>query len=229
MTTTATKLIRVMLVEDDKLHRLGLKTQLGKDPELKVVGEAANREDALKLTAVEQPDIILLDLNLGKESGLDLLPELVSAAPGARIIVVTGELDLEAHQKAISKGAMGLVLKEHVLEHIVRAVKQVYNGDVWFNRSMMLKVIEGMAKSDTAKKSDPEMIKIGTLTEREREVISLVGEGLKNKQIAERLRPIVSETTVRHHLTSIFGKLEVSDRLELVIYALKYGLATLPK
>jgi two-component system nitrate/nitrite response regulator NarL len=226
MTTTANS-IRIILIEDDELTRLGLRTQIGKDPQLEVAGEAANRKDALNITREKQPDIILLDLNLGDESGLELLPELLSVAAGARVIVVTGGRDLEAHHRAISHGAMGLVLKQDAVEHVTRAVKQVYNGDVWFNRSMMLKVITGMAKASAVKKPDPEAVKIKTLTERECEVIGLVGEGLKNRVIADRL--FISETTVRHHLTSIFAKLEVSDRLELVIYAFKHGLSALPK
>ena len=239
---TITKPIRVMLIEDDELTQLGLRTQIGKDPTLKVVGEAASREKAIKICKDEQPDIILLDLNLSGDddnaaaaenqnsselSGIALLPELLSLAHGARVIVVTGVRDLEAHQRAISHGATGLILKQDAVEHVTRAVKQVYNGDVWFNRSMMLKVIEGMTKGNAVKKPDPELAKIKTLTEREREVIDLVGEGLKNRAIGDRL--CISETTVRHHLTSIFSKLEVSDRLELVIYAYKHGLAVLPK
>jgi two-component system, NarL family, nitrate/nitrite response regulator NarL len=224
---TATKSIRVMLVEDDELTRLGLRTQIGKDPLLEVAGEAANCGDALKTAREEQPDIILLDLNLGEESGLEFLPELLSAVPSARVIVVTGERDLEAHQRAIGRGAMGLVLKQDAVEQVARAVKQVYHGDVWFNRSMMLQVINRMAKAGAVKEPDPEADKIRTLTEREREVIGLVGEGLKNKGVAERL--CISETTVRHHLTSIFAKLGVADRLELAIYAYKHGLATLPR
>ncbi len=225
--TTAANLIRIILIEDDELTRLGLRTQIGKDPQMEVAGEASNRKDALRIAKEKQPDIILLDLNLGEESGLEFLPELLSVAARARVIVVTGGRDLEAHQRAISHGAMGLVLKQDAVEHVTRAVKQVHNGDVWFNRSMMLKVITGMAQANAVKKPDPEMTKITTLTEREREVISLVGEGLKNKAIGDRL--CISETTVRHHLTSVFAKLEVSDRLELVIYAFKHGLAILPK
>ncbi len=224
-----TKPIRVVLIEDDELTRLGLRTQIGKDPLLEVAGEAANRSAALKLVRDEQPDIILLDLNLGEESGLEFLPELLAAVPAARVIVVTGGRDLEAHQRAISRGAMGLVLKQDAVGQVTRAVKQVYNGEVWFNRSMMLQVINRMAQATAgaAKKPDPEASKIEALTGREREVIHLVGEGLKNRGIAERL--CISETTVRHHLTSIFAKLGVSDRLELVIYAYKHGLAVLPK
>jgi two-component system, NarL family, nitrate/nitrite response regulator NarL len=227
MTTTTANPIRIILIEDDELTRLGLRTQIGKDPQLEVAGEAANRKDALRIAGEEQPDIILLDLSLGDDSGLELLPELLSVAAGARVIVVTGGRDLEAHQRAISHGAVGLVLKQDAVEHVTRAVKQVYDGDVWFNRSMMLKVITGMAQASAVKKPDPEAAKIKTLTERERQVIGLVGEGLKNKVIADRL--CISETTVRHHLTSVFAKLEVSDRLELVIYAFKHGLSALPK
>ncbi len=224
---TATKSIRVMLIEDDELTRLGLRTQIGKDHHLEVAGEAANCGDALKTARAERPDVILLDLNLGEESGLDFLPDLLSAAPSARVIVVTGERDLEAHQRAISRGALGLVLKQDAVEQVTKAVKQVHHGDVWFNRSMMLQVINRMAKAGAVTKPDPETDKIKTLTEREREVIGLVGEGLKNKAIAERL--CISETTVRHHLTPVFAKLGVSDRLELAIYAYKHGLAILPK
>lgn len=228
MTATTTRLIRVMLVEDDKLTCLGLRTQLGKYPDsLRVVGEADNGKDALALAKREQPDIILLDLNLGHESGLDLLGDFKSVAPQARTIVVTAVLDFEAHQLAISKGAKGLVLKKHALENIVAAVRQVYRGEVWYNREMMWKVIEKMAERSAPKKADPETSKIQSLTQREREVISLVGEGLKNRGIADRLH--ITETTVRHHLTKTFDKLDVKDRLELVIYAYKYGLATLPK
>lgn len=224
---TTTKTIRVVLIEDDELTRLGLRTQIGKDPLLEVAGEAATCGDALKLVRKEQPDIILLDLNLGEESGLEFLPDLLAAVPAARVIVVTGGRDFEAHQRAISCGAMGLVLKQDAIGQVTKAVKHVYDGDVWFNRSMMLQVISRIMKAGTVKKPDPETAKIETLTGREREVINLVGEGLKNKGIAGRL--YISETTVRHHLTSIFAKLGVSDRLELVIYAYRHGLATLPK
>lgn len=224
---TTLKPIRVVLVEDDELTRLGLRTQIGKDPLLEVAGEAASRGDALNVVREVQPDIILLDLNLGADSGLELLPELLAAAPAARVIVVTGGRDLEAHQRAISRGAMGLVLKHDAVGQVTRAVKQVHGGDVWFNRSLMLRVINRMAKEGAPQQPDPEATKIETLTGREREVIRLVGEGLKNKAVASRL--CISETTVRHHLTSVFSKLGVSDRLELVIYAYKHGLAALPK
>ncbi|MFN2492505.1 MAG: response regulator [Pyrinomonadaceae bacterium] len=218
--------IRVMIVDDQAVVRLGLRVHLEKDPDVEVVGEASNRTEALALAAREKPNIILLDLDMNGDSGLDVLPQLLDAAKGARAIIVTGVRDLEAHQKAIRLGAMGLILKQEPDTHILKAVKQVHNGDVWFNRSMMVGVISEMSRANAPKKPDPETSRIATLTEREREVIALIGEGLKNKTIGERL--FIHETTVRHHLSSIFSKLSVSDRLELLIYAYIHGLAQLP-
>ena len=106
----------------------------------------------------------------------------------------------------------------------MKAIKKVSEGEVWIDRSMMGSMIQEFSKPTQA---DPEEAKIDSLTLREREVIKLVGEGLKNRQIAERL--YISETTVTHHLSSVFSKLEVSDRLELIIYAFRHALAKLPK
>jgi two-component system nitrate/nitrite response regulator NarL len=232
--TTDTKPIRVLLIDDHaavrSLLRILIESQLG----LKVIGEAGNRADALAIAARKQPDIILLDLDLGRDSGLDFLPELFTAAKDARVLVLTGVRDPGAHARAVRLGAMGLVMKEEAAEVVIKAIEKVHAGEVWLDRSTAAKVLTEITRAPEAKKSDPpteakesdpEVVKIATLTEREREVIALIGEGLKNKQIATRLQ--ISETTVRHHLTSVFGKLGVSDRLELVIYAYRNSLAKL--
>ena len=119
---------------------------------------------------------------------------------------------------------MGIVLKEHAAEQLLKAIKKVHEGEVWIERSMVGSMIQELSRPAMV---DPEVVKIESLTEREREVIALVGEGLKNKQVGERL--FISETTVTHHLSSVFSKLEVSDRLELIIYAFRHGLAKMPK
>ena len=227
MTAPAGKTIRVLLVDDHAVVRSGLRVLIDSRPGLKVAGEASNRADALATAAREKPDIVLLDLDMDGESGLDLLPQLREAAPEARVIILTGLRDPEAHYRALRLGAMGLVLKEKAAEIVIKAIEKVHAGDVWFDRSTMGNVIAEITRPNGGKKDDPEAAKIAALTEREREVVSLIGEGLKNKQIAARL--FISETTVRHHLTSIFNKLGVSDRLELVIYAYRPGLATPPR
>ena len=193
-------------------------------PGLQVVGEVGNRTDALAVAACEQPDIILLDLDLGGDSALDCIPALLAVADQARVVILTGVYDSELHRRAVHLSAMGLVLKEKAAEVLLKAIEKVHAGEVWLERAMTASVLSEITRRQD-QQANPETAKIATLTAREREVIALIGEGLKNQQIAKRL--FISETTVRHHLTAIFGKLGVSDRLELVVYAYQHGLAKL--
>jgi DNA-binding NarL/FixJ family response regulator len=190
-----------------------------------VVGQAVNRTEALA-AARTRPDIILLDLDLGNENSLDFLPDLLKVGEGARVIVLTGLPDPDVHLRAVRLGAMGVVLKVESPSLLLKAIRKVHAGEVWLNRSMVATVMTEFLQAPAAKKADPEADKIAGLTVRELEVIGLVGEGRRNKQIGERL--FISEKTVRHYLTSIFDKLGVSDRLELMIYAYQHGLAKLP-
>jgi DNA-binding NarL/FixJ family response regulator len=153
-------------------------------------------------------------------------PELREAANNARVLILTGMSDTESHRRAIRLGAMGVVLKGQPAEVLIKAIKKVYAGEVWVDRATMGSVLHEMTRKNVIQR-DPDQDKIKTLTDREHQVIALIAEGLKNKQIATRL--FISETTVTHHLSSIFSKLEVSDRLELVIYAFGHNLARLPK
>ena len=220
------KPIRVMLIDDHAVVRTGLRMLLESRAGVAVVGEAGNRRDALEGAAHMQPDVFLLDLDLGGDSALDFLPELLATASSARVLILTGVRDPEAHRRAVRLGAVGLVLKEKAAEVLLKAIEQVHAGEVWLDRTLLASVLGDLTRASLKQPSDPEAIKIATITAREREVIGLIGQGLKNRQIGERL--FISETTVRHHLTSIFGKLEVADRLELVIYAYRYGLARPP-
>lgn len=226
MPPSNTKPIRVLLVEDHAIVRAGLRMLIESRAGIEVVGEASTLAESVPLAAGEQPDIILLDLDMGGQSSLDVLPELLAAGSG-RVIILTGVRDSEAHRRAVRLGAVGLVLKEHASEVLLKAIEKVHAGEVWLDRSMMASVLTGLSPSQQQAPPDPEAARIGTLTARERQVIALVGEGLKNRQIGGRL--FISESTVRHHLTSIFDKLGVSDRFELIIYAYRHGLATPPR
>ena len=192
-----------------------------------VVGEAENRRESLAAIAQEPPDIILLDLDLGDENGLDLLPELLTAVRDARIILLTGIRDAEVQRRAILLGAMGLVTKQKAADTVIRAIEKVYAGEVWLDRAMIASILNDRVNPSVVPDQNTETLRIAKLTEREREVIRLIGEGIKNRQIAERM--YISEATVRHHLTSVFAKLGVEDRFELVIYAFQHGLAKLPQ
>lgn len=216
--------ISIMIIDDHVVIRSGLRMLIEHDQRMQVVAQAGNRIEALERAASARPDVIILDLVLGEEDGLSFLPELCQASPNSRVLVLTGVQSPDAHRRAIRRGAMGIVLKEHAAEQLLKAIMKVYEGEVWIERSMMGSMIQELNKPTQV---DPEVTKIKSLTDREREVIALVGEGLKNKQVGERL--FISETTVTHHLSSVFDKLDVSDRLELIIYAFRHGLAKIPK
>jgi len=226
MSKTETKLIRIILVDDHKVVRGGLRMLLESSPGLKVVGEAGSRAEALPLIERERPDIILLDMDLRGESGLDILQNLPKNFEG-HVLILTGVVDPEIHRTCVRLGARGLVQKDLAPEVLVKAIKKVHEGEIWFDRNMMSSVLSDVLSQKERNDGDPERQKINTLTAREHQVIALVSEGLKNKQIAERL--FISDTTVRHHLTSIFSKLDISDRLELVIYSYRHELAKPPK
>lgn len=218
--------IRVLIIGGHRVGRTGLRLLIDSHPRLAVVGEAASVPDTLNSNS-EWPDIILLDFDGGVDGVLKILPSLVVSAKGARILILTGVRDPQTHIDAMRSGAMGLVHKEEPAEMLVEAIQRVYAGEVWFDRSMMASLLCQVTRRNDAPTTDSETVKMATLTEREREVVALIGEGLKNRQLAARL--FISETTVRHHLTSIFDKLGVSDRLELVIYAYRHGLVKPPR
>jgi DNA-binding NarL/FixJ family response regulator len=216
--------VTIMIIDDHVVIRSGLRMLIEHDQRMEVVAQAGNRTEALERAASSRPDVIILDLVLGEEDGLSFLPELCQASPNSRVLVLTGVQNADAHRRAIRRGALGIVLKEHAAEQLLKAIMKVYEGEVWIERSMMGSMIQVLNKPAQV---DPEVTKINSLTDREREVIALIGEGLKNKQVGERL--FISETTVTHHLSSVFDKLDVSDRLELIIYAFRHGLAKIPK
>jgi DNA-binding NarL/FixJ family response regulator len=197
---------------------------IDQNPTMKVIGLAGNRSEALAIAASEQPNLIILDLLLGDEDGLTILPELREVAKNARVLVLTGLRGSESQRRAMLAGAMGVVLKDHAAEVLIKAINKVHQGEVWLDRLMMGSVLDEMTQ---AQETDPDKARIASLTDREREVIALIAEGLKNKEIGKRL--FISETTVTHHLSSIFSKLGVSDRLELVIYAFSRNLAKMPQ
>ena len=217
--------IRVVLVDNHVIFRVALHMLIESWPRLSVVGEAGNPVDALEITAREKPAIILLDLDLGHAGdGLDCIPDLLSTAGEGRIIILTGVRDAEAYHRAMYLGAMGLVLKEQTPEELRRAILKVHGGELWVDRQLATSIITRRSRA-SADKEDVELAKIALLTEREREVIGHACEGLKNKEIADQL--FISLTTVRHHLTSIFGKLQVASRFELIIFAYRNKLVNL--
>ena len=222
-----TRKVKILIVDDHTVIRAGLRLLIETNDKFGVCGEAGNFSEATSSAESAQPDLILLDIDLNGENALQCMPALFCAAPSARVLVLTGLNDAGVHAQALKAGAMGLVLKEKAADVLLKAIDKVNQGEVWFDRGMMGSVLVQMSRGGSGPAGeDPEGRRITSLTGREREVVTLIGEGLRNKQIAERL--FISETTVRHHLTSVFDKLGVADRLELVIYAYRHNLVKPP-
>jgi DNA-binding NarL/FixJ family response regulator len=223
--TPGTETIRVLIVDDHKIIRDGLRDLISSRQGMTVVGDAGNRADALVAAARERPDIIVLDLDLGDDSGLDLIPELHRADEEVGIIILTGVRDTAKRDRAIELGARGVVLKDEGAAELLSAIEKVHRtGEYWLEPGATKRLLDKQ-RSRANKTADPEADKIAKLTEREREIIALVGEGLENKEIAERLRPVVAESTVRNNLSIIYDKLGIQGgRLGLLVYAYKHRL-----
>ncbi len=208
-----------MIIDDHKLMRQGLRMLIENRSDMAVVGEAANRKESLEVTRREQPDVILLDLDLGGVNSLEFLRELCASAPKARVLILTGVRDASLHKRAMLMGAVGLVMKNVAAETLLLAIERVHAGEAWLDHTMTANLIHHPARRYTGKGAE--------LTEREREIMSLTCEGLRNPQIAAQL--FISEATVRNHITSILSKLELTDRFELALYCYRHGLARPPQ
>ncbi|PKN92369.1 MAG: hypothetical protein CVU44_14620 [Chloroflexi bacterium HGW-Chloroflexi-6] len=226
MTSSTVVPIRILLLDNEPIIRAGLKLLLEQQSGFRVVAQAGDDKTALGLAEQEQPDIVLFHESSGDMLRFALLPQLMAVLENPRIILLTPINFSEYHVRAVQHGAMGVVLSRLTPEVLYKAIEKVYEGEVWLDRSLVANVLASTNRQKFFER-DTVPRKVALLSEREREIIALVGEGLKNQQIAERL--FLSDVTVRHHLTSIFKKLKVSDRLELVIYAYKNGLAELPE
>jgi len=214
-----------MIVEDHGVVLWGLKKLIdGEAPEMRVVGSAENRLDALSAARAARPDVVLLDLTLGDESGLDFLPQLRDAAGGGRVLVLTGLRDADTHREAIRRGASGVVCKDEPAEVVLKAVRKVHEGEVWFDRETAFEVLKELMRGGRDEPA-PAAAAVASLTPKEREIITVMAseENSTNKQVAARLR--ISENTLRNHLSSIYNKLDVGNRLELLKFALGHGLA----
>jgi DNA-binding NarL/FixJ family response regulator len=216
--------IRVLLVDDHKTMLWGLERLIeSAEPRMRVAGVARTVDEMLDLAARTACDVILLDLDLAGRSAVAELPKLAQRTTAA-VLVLTGERDLAVHEAAIIHGARGVLSKVEPPEVILRAIERVSAGEVWVNRMMMGRVL-GMLAAPRAGGKDPEAKKIASLTAREREIIAAVvrNRGAKGMAIAQALH--ISESTLRNHLTVIYSKLGVHNRIELFVYAGEHGLA----
>lgn len=216
--------IKIVVVGDFLIFRSGLKLLLESEESFKVIGEAPDLREALMVVNGSQPDIFLVDAAAIDNGNLDTFrSSLPNEIP---ILVLTNSKQADHQQKYLELGINGIFSKEKKAEALFKAIRQVSTGDLWFQRGMLVAAIQQLVKE---KKSLPEKLfayNCESLTSRERQVLNLICRGMKNKAIADSL--FITETTVRHHLTSIFEKLKVNSRLELVVHAFNEKLVEIP-
>lgn len=211
--------IRVFLAEDHAIVRKGVRALLMTEPDIEVVGEAADGREAVDEVIRLRPDVTLMDLMLPEVDGIEAIRRITAVWPGAAILVLTSFATDDKVFPAIKAGARGYLLKDSSPEELVRAIRQVHRGESSLHPSIARKVLQELARgSERPPTPDP-------LTSREVEVLRLVARGLGNQQIADTLS--LSEATVRTHVSTILGKLHLASRTQAALYALREGLASL--
>ncbi len=216
--------IRVLLVDDHKTILWGLERLIeGENPRMQVIGKATNKMEVFAFLKLSKPDVVLLDLDLNGENSLDFLEELLQESR-ARVLVLTASQDPVVHQRAIINGASGIVLKSENADVILRAIKYVHAGELWFDRAATSRLLRSLNAPVPTFSKATQLSKIATLTPKERQVISAMAliPGARNKAVADRL--CMSEHTLRNHLTGIYAKLDLENRLELCMYAIAHKL-----
>jgi two-component system, NarL family, response regulator LiaR len=212
-----TQNIRILIADDHTVVRKGIHTLLLTEPGLVVVGEAADGVEAVALYRNLLPDVLLLDLQMPRQSGLEVIVELKRDFPEVHILVLTSSSDEEAVYTAVQNGAMGYLLKDSSPEELVEAIHAVHNGRPFLQPSVAFKFMQA-GKRPSPPPEEP-------LTEREHDILRHVARGLSNQEIADLL--IISERTVRTHISHILDKLDLENRTQAALYALRHGLTSL--
>jgi two-component system, NarL family, response regulator NreC len=207
--------ISVVLVDDHAVVRSGLRLLLDAQDDLEVVGEAGNAKDAIFRARAMKPDVILLDVVMPGESGIEVLPKLLTESPDSKVLVLSMQDDPSYVREAFGAGASGYVLKEAADEEVVSAVREIAAGGRYVHPTLGARLVAAEAQERAAAEADP-------LSEREREVLRLLALGHTNQEIAKQL--YISVRTAESHRAHIMQKLRLSTRAELVRYALSHGL-----
>lgn len=216
------KQITVLIVDDHSLMRQGLQQILELENDIKVIGQASNGEEAIQKTLEYKPDVVLLDINMPLVNGIEALRRLKDIGVDSKIVMLTIHDDREYLYETLNIGADGYVLKDADSETLIKAIRDVYKGKSFIQPSLATYLAKEYRSAN--KDSDKSSVK-DVLTRREYEVLTLIAEGLNNKEIAERL--YISEKTVKNHVSNIFRKINVSDRIQAAIYAYRNNIKKL--
>lgn len=214
-----TNVIRVLVADDHTIVRKGIRALLATEPDIEVVGEAENGREAVAEAESLRPDVILMDLVMPEMDGIEAIRRITAHQPEARILVLTSFAADDKVFPAIKAGALGYLLKDSGPEELVGAIHQVYRGEPSLHPTIARKLLQEVShSSERPPTPDP-------LTEREVEVLRLVARGRSNRELADQL--VISEATVRTHVSNILSKLHLASRTQAALYALREGLASL--
>ncbi|MDQ0207629.1 response regulator [Alkalicoccobacillus murimartini] len=208
--------MKLLIVDDHQMVRKGLVYFLEMTPNIKIVGEAANGQEAVTLYERLLPDVVLMDIDMPVMNGIDATRYLVKKWPRARILIVTSFADQDYVIPALQAGASGYQLKDVEPEELVETIKAVHQGESKLHPHVMKHVLSHVSEDSTKKR-------LGTLTEREVDVLKEISTGKSNKEIAEAL--IISEKTVKTHVSNLLSKLELQDRTQAALFAIQAGVA----
>lgn len=209
-----TKDIRTLIADDHALIREGLKTILGFEETIKIVGEAINGREAIENANLLKPDIILMDVNMPDMTGIEVLKSIKEKNSDIKVIMITAAGDQETLFKALDGGADGYILKDSESVDMIQAIHEVYEGETYIDKRLVNLLVKKLHH-----KMDLETNKLHELTERELSVLKLISQGYTNREVSEIL--FLSEKTVKNYATTIFKKLEVKDRVQATLYAIK--------
>jgi two-component system, NarL family, nitrate/nitrite response regulator NarL len=210
--------IRILVADDHAIFRDGLRKLLEVADDVQIIGEASNGVECVKMLGKFKPDILLLDLRMPEKDGLGVLEEVNFDSLPTRVIVLTAAEDDRDVVRAMRLGARGVVLKQSASDLLLKSIRKVYDGEIWLDNRMTAEVIDAFKKSSESGQRREKPL----LSDREKEIVQLVAQGFRNREIGEKL--FISEQTVKNHLHNIFDKLGVSDRLELALYAIHHRL-----
>ncbi len=210
--------LRLLLVDDHEVVRLGMKALLERHPNIVVIAEASTEDEAIQKTLAHSPDIVLMDIRLAGGSGIDACQRIIERRPETKIIMLTSYAEDELLFAAIRAGAVGYVLKQVGAGDLMRAVEAAARGEGTLDPSLTSRVLNEVRRS-IAKE---EATAFSDLTMQERQVLALIAEGQTNREIAQQL--YLSEGTVRNYVSSVLSKLHVSNRAEAAAYAIKHHL-----
>jgi DNA-binding NarL/FixJ family response regulator len=220
--------IKIVVADDHPIFRDGLCKLLALEEDFEVVGQAQDGRQVLEVLQQHEPDILLLDLKMPGLDGLATLQRLQAAKNKTRVIVLTASDDKNEFVQAMRLGTSGIVLKQTATELLIKSIRRVHAGEIWLDSHTTAAVIRQFVAADETPPQAPATAGPGRererspLSQREREIVALVAQGFKNKEMAEKM--FISEQTVKNHLHNIFDKLGVSDRLELALYAIHNNL-----